>query len=90
VFVMMSLFTEQGVPKPAPECTCPLTGVGPVAGTTPFGLSGTVVEVVMSELLIDRRGMGAVPSSGRGHPVLVHRGVPSCRFRTRLKRTSRP
>nr|WP_234476545.1 3-oxoacid CoA-transferase subunit B [Streptomyces sp. MBT65] len=28
VFVMMTLFTKQGVPKLVPECTCPLTGVG--------------------------------------------------------------
>jgi 3-oxoadipate CoA-transferase beta subunit len=28
VFVMMTLFTKQGVPKPAPECSYRLTGVG--------------------------------------------------------------
>ena len=28
VFVMMTLFTKQGVPKLVPECTYPLTGIG--------------------------------------------------------------
>ena len=44
VFVMMPLFTEQGVPKPAPECPTRSPASDPNAGTTPFGLSGTVVN----------------------------------------------